>query len=185
LEPYLARLRTKKANRIIPKPLRRGRILDIGCGSFPYFLSHTSFREKFAVDQHTPNQAASDIHWYTIDLDSDPKLPFDANYFQVISMLAVVEHLDPSNLVKLLKEANRVLTPGGVLILTTPAAWADVILKWMAKLNLVSAEEINDHKYAYTLPLIGWYFGRAGFEMEKIRFGYFEFRLNMWAVAEK
>jgi hypothetical protein len=46
-------------------------------------------------------------------------------------------------------------------------------------------EEIDEHVYAYTLPLLGWYFGRAGFAMNKVRFGYFEFRLNMWAVAER
>ncbi len=51
LEPTLAKLRTRRANHLIPPGLRTGRILDIGCGSFPYFLSHTSFEEKFAVDQ--------------------------------------------------------------------------------------------------------------------------------------
>jgi hypothetical protein len=34
-EPFLARLRAKKANRLITKDLRGGRILDIGCGTFP------------------------------------------------------------------------------------------------------------------------------------------------------
>ena len=51
LEPTLARLRTQRANNLIPRDLRAGRILDIGCGSFPYFLAHTAFEEKFAVDQ--------------------------------------------------------------------------------------------------------------------------------------
>ena len=50
LEPSLARLRANRANQLIPKSLRDGRILDIGCGSYPYFLSHTSFQEKFAID---------------------------------------------------------------------------------------------------------------------------------------
>jgi hypothetical protein len=50
---------------------------------------------------------------------------------------------------------------------------------------LVSEEEINEHVYAYTLPLLGWYFGRAGFEMGRVRFGYFELGLNMWAIAER
>jgi len=35
------------------------------------------------------------------------------------------------------------------------------------------------------LPLIGWYFGRAGFEMKRLKFGYFEMMMNMWAVAQK
>jgi hypothetical protein len=33
--------------------------------------------------------------------------------------------------------------------------------------------------------LIVLYFGKAGFEMDKVRFGYFELMLNMWATATK
>ena len=183
LEPMLARLRAIKANSLIPDGLRNGRILDIGCGSYPYFLSHTSFKEKFAIDQQLPSQGASYIHWYSLNLDEIPKLPFRDEFFSVITMLAVIEHLDPNSLEKLLKEAFRTLSSGGVLILTTPAAWSDGILRWMARLNLVSAEEIDEHAFAYTLPLIGWYFGKTGFEMRKVKFGYFEWMLNLWAVA--
>lgn len=185
LEPLLARLRANKANNLIPANLRRGRVLDIGCGSYPYFLSHTSFLEKFAIDQSVPPEDQSGIHWHTLDLNIEPELPFEDGFFNVITMLAVVEHLDPTSLVSLFKEAHRTLTPGGHLILTTPAAWSDNILKWMARLNLVSAEEIDEHQFAYTLPLLGWYFGKAGFEMPKVRFGYFEFMVNMWALAER
>jgi hypothetical protein len=55
----------------------------------------------------------------------------------------------------------------------------------MSRVSLVSAEEIDEHAFAYTLPLIGWYFGQAGFEMTKTKFGYFEFWLNMWSTAVK
>jgi hypothetical protein len=85
----------------------------------------------------------------------------------------------------LFQESHRILKPGGMVILTTPAAWSDGLLKLMAHINLVSAEEIHEHAFAYTLPLLGWHFGQAGFEMSKVRFGYFEFMLNMWATARK
>jgi cyclopropane fatty-acyl-phospholipid synthase-like methyltransferase len=98
-------------------------------------------------------------------------------------MLAVVEHLNPKMMVDLFMECRRVLTPNGMVVLTTPSAWSNRLLRIMARLRLVSKEEIDDHVYGYTLPLIGWYFGAAGFEMEKVNFGYFEFGFNMWAVA--
>jgi hypothetical protein len=78
-----------------------------------------------------------------------------------------------------------VLKPGGLAVLTTPAAWSDGLLRLMAALGLVSAEEIHEHTFAYTLPLIGWHFGQAGFRMTKLKFGYFELMLNMWATAQK
>ena len=55
----------------------------------------------------------------------------------------------------------------------------------MARLSLVSAEEIHEHAFAYTLPLLGWHFGQAGFQMKKVKFGYFELMMNMWATAQK
>jgi len=188
LEPYLARLRTRRANQLIPPDLRTGRILDIGCGSFPYFLAHTAFREKFAVDQLplAPEAAARNhIEFYTLDLNKEPRLPFSNDFFSIVTLLAVVEHLNPDSMAMLFRECHRVLRHGGMVILTTPAAWSDGLLRCMARLNLVSAEEIREHTFAYTLPLIGWHFGRAGFEMGKVRFGYFEFMLNMWATAQK
>jgi SAM-dependent methyltransferase len=188
LEPMLADLRAQRANKLIPTNLRNGRILDIGCGSFPYFLAHTAFAEKFAIDQiPLPEQTASElkIESFTLDLEIEPRLPFENNYFESVTLLAVVEHLDPTLMAKLFKEIYRVLKPEGMVILTTPAAWSDGLLKFMAQVGLVSAEEIHEHAYAYTLPLLGWYFGQAGFEMTKTKFGYFEFMLNMWATAKK
>ena len=188
LEPMLADFRAQRANKLIPAHLRKGRILDIGCGSYPYFLAHTSFEEKFAIDKiPLPQQTAADlkIESFTLDLEQEPKLPFEDNFFESVTLLAVVEHLDPSLMAMLFKEIYRVLKPGGMVILTTPAAWSDGLLKFMARISLVSAEEIHEHAYAYTLPLLGWYFGQAGFEMTKTKFGYFEFMLNMWATAQK
>ena len=188
LEPMLADLRAQRANKLIPLTLRAGRILDIGCGTYPYFLAHTSFQEKFAIDQvPLPENTASElrIESYTLDLETKPHLPFKTDFFEIVTLLAVVEHLDPSLMAILFKEVYRVLKPQGLVILTTPAAWSDGLLRFMARMNLVSAEEIQEHAYAYTLPLIGWYFGQAGFEMIKTRFGYFEFMLNMWATAQK
>ncbi len=185
LEPFLARMRARQANKLIPQGLRDGRILDIGCGSYPYFVSHTSFKQKFAIDQLAPATPHDALVWHTLDLNAVPQLPFEDGFFSVITMLAVVEHLNPNSLVKLFQEAHRTLRVGGLMIITTPAAWSDGILRTMARLRLVSSEEINEHVYAYTLPLLGWYFGRAGFDMDKVRFGYFEMMLNLWAVAER
>jgi SAM-dependent methyltransferase len=185
LEPLLAHLRAQKANKLIPDHLRTGRILDIGCGSYPYFLSHTYFAEKFAVDQLEKPASAANINWHSLDLNSNSTLPFEDGYFDLVTMLAVVEHLAPNSLVALFQHVHRVLRPGGRLIITTPAAWSDSLLHRMARIGLVSEDEINEHVYVYTLPLLGWYFGRAGFEMTKLKFGYFEFNMNLWATADR
>jgi SAM-dependent methyltransferase len=185
LEPLLASWRARQANLLIPDKLRQGSILDIGCGSYPYFLSNTYFKEKYAIDQFHAKSNNLDINWYTFDLSVSHSLPFEDNFFSVVTLLAVVEHIDPEVLVKLFCDINRVLKPGGVLILTTPAAWSSNLLHWMSKVKLVSKEEIDEHVYAYTLPLLGWYMGKAGFEMRKVKFGTFELTLNLWSLASK
>lgn len=186
LEPLLARLRARQAELRLPDRLRGGRVLDIGCGSSPYFLSHTYFKEKYAIDQlPKAAAAAADIRWHQLDLNAEPKIPFDDGFFSAVTLLAVAEHLDPVALERLLTEAHRVLAPGGRLMLTTPAARADRLLHLLAGLRLVSPEEIDEHKYAYTPGLLGWYFGRAGFAMERIAIGHFELGLNLWATADR
>lgn len=184
-ESFLARMRARQANRLIPSSLRNGSILDVGCGSYPYFLSHTSFASKFGVDQQQVTNPVPDIQLEVLNLNQRPTLPFGDGMFNAVTLLAVMEHLDPENVVRLYDEIYRVLTPGGLVVVTTPASWSDGLLRTLARLRLVSPEEINEHVFTYTPPLIGWYFGRAGFSMNKIHFGYFEFGLNLWAVAQK
>jgi SAM-dependent methyltransferase len=185
LEPLLARLRSRQANLLIPEDLRRGRILDIGCGSYPYFLSNTYFKEKYAIERSQATEEIADINWYAFDFNTTPSLPFEENSFSVVTLLAVIEHIDPEVMVALFIDIHRILKPGGALIMTTPAAWSNNLLHWMSRVNLVSKEEIDEHVYAYTLPLLGWYLGKAGFGMDKVKFGYFELMFNLWSQAIK
>jgi hypothetical protein len=113
LEPLLARIRTRRANRLIPG--------ELGSGRMPYFLAHTSFKEKYAMDQVDVASVPLDINFHAIDLNTVHQLPFAKDYFNVVTMLAVVEHLNPEALVEIFRESFRVLIPNGILILTAPA----------------------------------------------------------------
>jgi hypothetical protein len=62
------------------------------------------------------------------------------------------------------------IIPGGMVILTTPAAWSDKLLQIMARVGLMNKEEINEHVPTYTLPLLGWYFGASVFLMANVNF---------------
>src|SRR6185503_20810798 len=121
LEPFLARQRARTANRLIPSELRQGRILDIGCGTYPYFLAHIEFGKKFAIDQlPISSDVAQDleIESYSLNLNEKPSLPFDNNFLNIVTLLAVVEHLNPDSMALLFREIYRVLRPGGMVIMT-------------------------------------------------------------------
>jgi predicted SAM-dependent methyltransferase len=99
-------------------------------------------------------------------------------------MLAVVEHIEYEVAAALLHDIYRVLEPGGILILTTPAAWTDVVLRAMAKVRLVSPVEVSEHKAAYDRTLLSSLLGNV-FPGEDVRTGTFELGLNIWASARK
>lgn len=185
LEGFLARQRAKAANRLIPPALRGGRILDMGCGSFPLFLSGTDFSEKYGIESAPSAPSLKGIKIIDHDLGSAAPLPFADEFFDAVTMLAVFEHIEKERLPGLLREVRRILKRGGLFVLTTPAPWTDKLLRAMAALGLVSREEIEEHKDAYGHSEIRSILDEAGFEGERLRLGYFEAFLNVWAAAEK
>lgn len=185
VEEWLARLRARQANRFISPGHRTGRILDIGCGMFPFFLNTTRFAEKYGLDKIQSDAAGKDIHFVRHDVETSQTLPFDDESFDVVTMLAVFEHIEPEQLVLLLAEIRRVLKPHGVYIMTTPAHWSDGLLRVMAFLRLVSCIEIGEHKDAYSHANIRGLLNRAGYPDTAITLGYFELYLNIWCVARK
>ena len=86
------------------------------------------------------------------------KLPFDDNYFDLIFMLDIVEHLSPHELDSVMSEVHRVLKKGGKCILHTMPnrlywdvgyrfymKWADALIKLMLKCKFVVRHEGRNH----------------------------------------
>ncbi|VVB51864.1 Ubiquinone biosynthesis O-methyltransferase [uncultured archaeon] len=185
LEAYFASQRRKKAEKIIPDSARKGRILDVGCGAYPVFLSATNFSEKYGVDKHvSSNQNLPGIQIKASDVEEQP-LPFDDGYFDAVTMLAVIEHIKPERVPEVLKEVRRVLKQGGTLVVTTPAPWTRIPLNLMAKIRLVSREEIHEHTAYYTTTSIRTQLADAGFDKKTVHAGYFKIFMNIWASAIK
>ncbi len=180
------------ANKLVPPELRRGRILDVGCGKQAYFLARTEFAKKYGVDKLIEGNSGNRFQFSDegvtlahFDVDANNRLPFAPDTFDVITMLAVVEHLEDDRLIVLLDEIDRVLRPGGVFIMTTPAGWTAPILTVMKWLRLVSAEEIDEHKAALTREDLRGLLGRTRLANHATRLGSFECFMNTWVVVSK
>ena len=190
LDPFLAKQRCRMAKRQIRLAKKNGRILDIGCGSYPLFLISVDFSEKYGLDKMVCNGLNGNTKEQGITLISskigqEESLPFESDYFDVVSMLAVFEHIEPGKLVKIHKEIYRVLKPGGMYIMTTPAIWIDGLLRFLARLGLISNVQIGEHKGSYNHSMISSILEESHFQREKLRFGYFELFMNIWATAIK
>lgn len=192
LEGFLAQQRSRVANELIPVSLRAGRVLDIGCGAYPLFLTQTPFAQKFGLDKHVAPLAASlardghsTVQLIRYDVEHGGRLPFFDDQFSIVTMLAVFEHIEITRLVALLSEVRRVLKPEGRLILTTPTKTAHSLLRGMAKVYLVSSIEIAEHKTCLSLAEILRVIEQAGFSSDHATHGYFELYLNHWLSVAK
>jgi SAM-dependent methyltransferase len=112
--PFTKRLRTKN---VLACMEPRQRHLDIGCGD-GFFLQRSPCRELYGLDE---------LYGETFE----GSLDFPEQYFDYVTMLAVVEHLDDVG--RAFREIKRVLKPDGAFILTTPKQKADGILRLVAK----------------------------------------------------
>ena len=84
-------------------------------------------------------------------------------------MLAVIEHLEYDQATEIIKNCYSLLKKSGILIITTPAHWSDPLLKIMAKLNIVSSEEINEQKHAYSMKELSKLLIYSNFKQENIQ----------------
>ncbi|MBT3227155.1 MAG: methyltransferase domain-containing protein [Deltaproteobacteria bacterium] len=190
LEGFLAKERAKTANKFIPPICRLGKILDLGCGKHPYFLINAGFFEshgldKVGRDKNYGMDGGHSVYVKNWDFENNLSIPHSDNFFDAVTMLAVIEHVETDNLPRLLKEIYRILKPGGIYVITTPANWTDFLLKTMARIRLLSPDEISDHKDVYTHKKLGALLEKAGFLRENICLGHFEIFMNLWVTATK
>ncbi|MBN1796195.1 MAG: class I SAM-dependent methyltransferase [Sedimentisphaerales bacterium] len=189
-DKYLAARRRHIAYKKLQPIRHRDKVLDIGCGNYPRFLKDIDFTEKFGIEQNVNNKALEFAEKHGIrliehNIEEETPLPFKSDFFDAVTMLAVFEHIHPQLIVYLLSEIKRVLKSGGVFVLTTPAFWTDKLLRTLASIKLISAEEINDHKGTYSRSDVRGYLQKAGFNKSMINAGFFELFMNMWVTAEK
>jgi len=177
-------LRWFRIRRVIAQVPLGATVLDVGCGRSAKFLRAIAprIRQGVGVDfkvTHPPQLPNLETH----QLHLDELLPFEDNRFQVVTMLAVLEHIEHE--AEILAEIYRVLQPGGKLVLTVPSIWSQPVLEFLSyRLKLISEEEIRDHKRYYTRDRLHRVLvDKTGFTCFHHR--YFQLWMNNFCVVRK
>lgn len=124
--------RVRKILSILPTLDKEARYLDIGCSSgvtTELCAKRMGTTNVFGIDLvHTEDAQKRGIHAVSLDLNAGQLLPFENNYFQVVTCLEALEHIqDPDYLVS---EIHRVLKKGGIAIIDVPRldSWMNIFL---------------------------------------------------------
>lgn len=96
----------------------RGRLVDIGCGHKPYAHVFAPY-----VSQHVGVDYDGSLHGLsrTDRVGSAYEVPSDDCEFDTVLCTSVLEHLEEPE--RALREARRILKPGGIAIYTVPFIW--------------------------------------------------------------
>ena len=187
------------------------RLLDVGCGWEARLLKAVEpfIAKGIGIDFKAPNINSEKLHTFSYffepkddkfiesnlnciknsesatgggDLSKIVSLPFENESFEVVCMLAVIEHLNYPLL--MLKEIKRVLIKNGILLITAPSHASKPVLEFLSyKLHLIDGAEIKDHKRYYNKADLEHCANEAGLRMEMHK--YFQFGFNNFAKIRK
>jgi len=138
---FLRRWRIREVRRFIP---RGSIVLDVGCHDGALFrilsgriaggvgldplVERTESRGRFRF--------VSGI--FPDDLASDER-------FDVITLMAVLEHVEPGRLPAWSEACGARLAPGGVVVATVPSAKVDGVLDVLTRIGLVAGMSLEEH----------------------------------------
>ena len=108
-------------------------------------------------------------------------LSFPSEYLDVVTMLAVFEHLGESR-ERMASEIFRILKHRGTALLTVPGASVDHILELLVKLRLVDGMSFEEHGHFDSAETVG-IFEKCGFRL--LRWSKFQLGLNSLFIFEK
>jgi len=181
LEPFLRKRRIAKVLPILNRMGQQVRLLDVGCGWEARFLKAVEpyIASGVGIDFKAPDLETAKLK--TISATLNDKLPFEDNSFDVVSLMAVLEHLEKP--LDILKEIHRVLKKkDGTLVGTVPSKAAKPVLEFLSyKLGIVNEAEIRDHKQYFNKKDLAEIFAKAGFG--KMKHKYFQFGMNNFFVV--
>ncbi len=120
------RLFSKKIFKIL-KSFEEGMVLDFGCGTGDFIKDMYSVNPNmsyYALDKtdvlNNKGEKGLNINFVEMTYSKGSQLPFKNDFFDLITLVDVIEHIDVGTLDSLLVELHRILKRGGYIYIKTP-----------------------------------------------------------------
>ena len=170
LDRVLQRWRIRQAR---PYVFAGARVLDIGCADGALFERLPPSVDGVGVDpelatMHRLSNAVLLPGVFPTALPDDR--PFD-----LITLLAVLEHIPTAQQASLARACAASLKPGGQLVITVPSRRVDAILEALRKLRMIDGMSLEQH-YGFDVSQTPGLFTPYGFEL--VRHCTFQLGLN-------
>jgi len=160
LDRLLQRMRIGKAARYIPPGCR---LLDIGCADGALFRQLSGrIAAGCGLD---PGLAADGAEGqFKLIRGTFPEALPDSDPFDVITLLAVMEHIPRQEHRALATAIASRLKPGGKLIITVPSPLVEHILAFLRAVRLISGMALEEH-YGFDVTTVAEDFAVEGMEL--------------------
>jgi 2-polyprenyl-3-methyl-5-hydroxy-6-metoxy-1,4-benzoquinol methylase len=100
--------------------------------------------------------------------------------FDVIILLAVIEHIDVEEVHRLFNVFRNLLNDNGIIVLTTPTPQSKWLLEMLAHLNILDKQNIEEHKHYWNRDDIYELANRNGFSVKT--YNQFQAGFNQFSI---
>jgi len=179
LDRFIQKLRINKAGKYIHP---NSRLLDIGCADGAIFLQIPhKIQEGIGIDPGIQSkQIGTNVQ--IIQGFFPDNLPHRQESFDVVTLLAVLEHIPLDKQSALAKNIFEHLNSQGLLIITVPSPYTDIILNILKQLHLIDGMSLDEH-FGFDVKTVKTTFTKYGFTLMKHE--YFQLGLNNLFVFKK
>jgi 2-polyprenyl-3-methyl-5-hydroxy-6-metoxy-1,4-benzoquinol methylase len=176
-DSFIQLWRLQIARRWIPPG---SRVLDIGCHQGELFrMLEQRIGPSVGLDPLYKRKAGPERHLF-FPQEFHEGLPFRNGSFDVVVLLATIEHMQEKSAVA--REASRLLSPGGLVVITVPSLFVDKILSVLLRIGIVDGMSLEEH-HGFSPDELPGIFGPEGFKLKRKQ--KFQIGLNNLYVFER
>jgi methyltransferase family protein len=152
-----------RIGQVIPWIRDGARVLDVGCFDAALF-AELGPRLALGIGLDPLLRQAVTGERFRLLPGHFPHTRLEQGPFDVITMLAVLEHVSPAELERWTSACTELLVPGGLVVVTVPSPAVDHILHVLMRLRVLDGMSVEEH-HGFEPELIPEVFGRAGFTL--------------------